>query len=136
MYTYNQPLTISYGFGSFNFVSAAGTYKLKPPSTRLNGGRVEDIHVRVTTLFTQVTTPAYVRVGISADHDKYAELNMGAAAANAAYNAQDIAGSITGRSNINLTADGVTDIDVRVVAPTGGSPAGVGYLDVVISWWA
>jgi hypothetical protein len=133
MKTYANPLVVTYGFGNLNFVTGAATYKLKPPPG-CDAGRVEDIHVRVTTLFTQVSTPAYVRVGISSDHDKYAELNMGAAAANAAYSTRDVAGSI--HDNIHLTGDGVTDVDVRVVAPTGGSPAGVGYLDVIIGWWA
>jgi hypothetical protein len=133
MNTYSNPLTVPYNFGNLNFVSGAGTYKVKPPP-RATCGRVEDIHVRVTTLFTQVTTPAYVRVGTSGDNLKYAELNMGAAAAGAAYNTRDVAGSI--KSNINLTKDAISDVDIRVVAPTGGSPAGVGYLDVIISWWA
>lgn len=131
--SYSNPLQVTYGFGNLNFVTGAGTYKVKPPP-RLTAGGVKDIHVRVTTLFTAVTTPAYVRVGNAADNAKYAELNMGTAAANAAYNSRDIAGVL--KANINLTKDAITDVDVRVIAPTGGAPAGVGYLDVVIGWWA
>lgn len=131
--SYTNPLVVTYGFGNLNFVTGAGTYKVKPPK-RLTAGGVKDIHVRVTTLFTQVSTPAYVRVGNATSNAQYAELNMGAAAANSAYNSSDVAGSL--KANINLTRDNITDVDIRVIAPTGGSPAGVGYLDVVIGWWA
>jgi hypothetical protein len=130
--TYSHPVVVPYSFGNLNFVTGAATYKIKPPRG-MGRGYVEDIHVRVTTLFTQVTTPAFVRVGTTASNSLYAELNMGAAAAGAAYNARDIANVV--RGDINLSRDAVTDIDVRVVAPTGGTPAGVGFLDVILGWY-
>lgn len=130
--TYSHPLVVPYSFGQLNFVSGAGTWKIKPPRG-MGRGNVEDIHVRVTTVFTQVTTPGFVRIGTAASNALYAELNMGAAAANTAYNTRDLAGVV--RSDINLSRDGVTDIDVRVIAPTGGSPTGVGFLDVILSWY-
>lgn len=133
MKSYSNPLQLTYSFGNLNFVSGAGAYKIKPPK-RCTAGRVEEIAVMVTTTFTQVTTPAYVRIGTASDNDKYAEMNMGAAAANAAYNLQDDTDAII--SNINLSGDGVSEIQVTVVAPTGGSPAGVGYLNIGISWWS
>lgn len=127
---YQNPDYVSYGYPAKDF-TAAITRAIKPPNNR-NRGRIIDIHVAVTTLFTQTTTPAFVRLGTAATDNLYAELNMGAAAANAAYNVNDFPTAI--KKTIDLDRDAVTAIQLKIVAPTGGSPAGVGDLTFTIAW--
>lgn len=128
---YDNPLTVSYNMGLHDFGAGGDALAIKPPPGR-NRGRIEDIHVAVTETFNQVTTPAYIRVGTAGDADKYAELNMGAAADTDAYNLRNT-GAQT--SVIDLDADSISQVEVAYVAPTGGTPAGIGYVTIVISWF-
>lgn len=128
--SYENPVVISHHFGSVNFGSGS-TAKIKPPPG-LTKGNILDIHVTVTTTFTQVTTPGYVRVGKTGTADYYAQINMGAAASGSAYNFRD---NKTVSRRIDLVADAVSDVLVTFVAPTGGTPAGIGLVTVVIGWF-
>lgn len=138
-FSYSNPLRVVYGFGLLVFTVALTT-SVKPPP-RCVGGRVVDIHVRVTVLFTNVTTGALVNVGTAGTAAKYAQLNMGAAAAGVSWNFRDTGGTPYVEANaaissdINLARDAVTAIQIQVVPPTGGSPAGTGFLDVILAWF-
>lgn len=139
-FSYSNPVRLSYSFGLYAF-TAAITSLVKPPP-RVNQGRVVDIHTRVTITFNQVTTPAFVNIGISGTDTKYASLNMGAAAAGAAYNFRDTGGATNYNeaaavisSDINFARDGVTTTQIKVVPMTGGTPQGTGYLDVSFAWF-
>lgn len=129
--SYENPTTVSYSFGSHDFGAGAGAYALKPPKGKKRGN-VVDIQVAVSETFTQVTTPGYIRLGTSGDPDKYAELNMGAAAATDAYNLSDT-NAVT--NVIDMVADSISQVEVVFVAPTGGTPAGIGLVTVVIDWF-
>lgn len=137
-FSYSNPIRMTYSYGSLAF-TAATTHLIKPPP-RVNQGRVVDIHVRVTVVFTQTTTPAYVNIGTVATAAKYAQLNMGAAAANTSYNFRDTGGTPYNEANvifsdINFSRDSTTVVQVQVVAMTGGSPTGTGFLDVCLAWF-
>lgn len=133
---YENPRAGSYVYPALGFGAAASASTIKPPLGGLRQGRVLDIHVGVTVLFTQVTTPAHVLLGYAGDTDYYADLNMGAAAASAGYNFRD-AGSIYRK--IDLDNDPVpgalTGVSVNFIAATGGSPAGTGTVNVMIEWF-
>lgn len=127
---------VNYGFGLYAF-TAGITTSLVPP-VRTNRAVVIDIHVNATIVFTQVTTPAFVRLGTAASAARYAELNMGATAAGASLNLP-----ATGKYNpsnpnaffnIDLVRDAVSAVQMQVVAMTGGSPTGTGYLNVALGW--
>lgn len=127
---------VNYGFGLYVFTNAL-TASLVPP-VRCNRAVVIDIHVNATVIFTNVTTPAYVRLGTAGTPAKYAELNMAATASGAALNLP-----ATGKYNpsapnafvnIDLVRDAVSAVQLTVVAPTGGSPTGTGYLNVALGW--
>lgn len=124
---YDHPLVQTIDFGSVNFASATATSFKGPPGKR---GRILDMGVRVTTLFTAVTTPGYFNIGTAGDADAYASMAMGTAAATDTWNLQDDADAII---DPDLPAD--TQIEVSYVAPTGGSPAGVGVPYVVVGWY-
>lgn len=139
MSTYSEPQFATYSFGLLAFTTAF-THQVKP-NFRKTGGKVADIHVRVTVTFTQTTTPALVNVGTVASATKYASLNMGAAAAGVSYNIVDGAGGSSANvglvifSDINFSRDATTVVQFQVVAPTGGSPAGSGFLDIIMEWF-
>jgi len=127
MASYSNPTRITYSFGAIVFTTTF-VNAINAPG-KATAGRVSDIHVRSTVLFTNVTTGALVNIGTVATPAKYAQLNCAATAAYAAVNGPAIF------SDINFDRDGVTAIQVQVVAPTGGTPAGTGYLDVAMDWW-
>ena len=132
--SYENALAATYSLGQHDFGAGAATYKVKPPPG-FSSGRVRDIHVLVSETFTQTTTPAYIRVGDGTDDDKYAELNMGAAASGDSYNADDVAGSLKNKGIFNLSSDGITELTVKFVAPTGGTPAGIGEVSLLVEWF-
>ena len=129
--SYDNPLVVSYNMGTISTSNL--TRAIKPP-LGYKTGRVVDIHADVTTTFNQVTTPGLVEVGTAADPDKYASLNMGAAAAGSGYNFQDFDG-ISGKDDINFHVDGVTSLQYKYTAMTGGTPAGVANVTVVVAWF-
>ena len=90
-------------------------------------GRLLEVTVLGTTLFTAVTTEGKLNIGSATDADAYASCGMGTLAAKACYSATNNAGDII---SADLPAD--TDIKYATVAPTGGSPAGVG--DIIITF--
>lgn len=126
-YTYSKPLFVTYGHGLLVMTNALTTNLIPPPGSK--NGRVEDIHLRSTVTFTNTTTAALVNVGTAASATKYAQLNCGVTAAGASLNGPVIS------SDINFDRDGVTSVQLQVVAPTGGSPAGTGFLDVIMAWY-
>ncbi|MGH2903918.1 MAG: hypothetical protein ACRDK7_10090 [Solirubrobacteraceae bacterium] len=128
--SYSNPKRVNYSYPAQNFTTPI-TRQIKPPKGCTHGN-VVDIHMSVTTTFTQTTTPGFVKIGDGTTDDKYASLNMGAAAAGAAYNVGD--GGTIAKGGIDLDRDNISAITLKTVAPTGGTPAGVGDLNVTIEW--
>lgn len=128
--SYSLPNRREYCFPAVNFGSGSAQ-SIKGP--RGKKGTLVDIHVACTTLFTAVTTPAYVQVGTAATPAANAQLALGTLAATDALSA---IGSTVGTAYTLTTATIAADTQVEVtfVAPTGGSPAGVGTVHVVIDW--
>jgi hypothetical protein len=135
MYSYDKPLRVTYSFPAQNFTSPI-TRHIKPPTGCVRGN-ISSIQTSVTTTFTQTTTPGHFKVGDGTTDDKYADLNMGAAAANTSYGDGDVAGTIKSNagSTIDFDRDGNSDIVVKTVAPTGGTPAGVADVYLTIDWF-
>lgn len=138
---YDKPLTISYNFGSHDFGAGAGAHAVQRPKDA-KFARIEEIHLGpITETFNQVTTPGYVRVGTASDADKFAELNCAAAAATDGYGTNDDQDAIKAAGlRIDLDRDGdsgasLDQLEVTFVAPTGGTPAGIAVVTVVISWY-
>lgn len=125
---YPYPIHASYNWPSHDFGAGAGAVSFKGPPGKK--GKLLDVGVHVTETFNAVTTPGYVRVGTAADPDAYAELNMGAAADTNTWNTQDDTDAII---DPDLPAD--TQIEVAFVAPTGGTPAGIGTPFVIVAWY-
>lgn len=127
--SYATPLTISHVFPSHDFGAGAGAVSFKGPSGKR--GYIEDIMLASTETFTNTTLPAYIRIGTASDADAYAEANLGTTAATDTFVA-----SIDDDDAIidhDLPAD--TQVEVAFTAPTGGTPAGIGVVTIVVSWY-
>lgn len=124
--SYENPSTVTFQFGQHDFGAGAGALSFKLPKGKK--GRLIDVGVtNITETFTNTTTPAYFRVGTSGDADAYAQLNLATAAATDTFNTVDDTDAIIEDA---LPAD--TQIEVTMVAPTGGTPAGIGTPYVVV----
>lgn len=129
MRSYDNPLVVTYNFAQHDFGAGAGATSFKAPAG-FSKGQIIDVGVKdITETFTAVTTPAFVRLGTTGDADAYAELNMATAAATDTFNTQDDADAII---EATITS---TQVEVTYVAPTGGTPAGIGSPYVVVAWF-
>jgi len=129
---YDNPITATYDLDSVAFAASPAATAIKGPKGMQ--GRIRDIGVRATVLFTNVTTGAQITVGTTGDADAYALLNIGAAAATDVWNTVDDTDAISATLLKGyIPAD--TQIEVAYVAPTGGTPAGTGFPFVVIDWF-
>lgn len=135
MSQYDDMITSSHAFPSVNFASGS-TNKIKVPrGAKL--GRVLDILVNATVLFTQVTTPAIVQVGDGTTPDIFATLTLGALAAGSTIGGGDVTNGIF--KSVYLAGNyasgaGLHDLTVTFVAPTGGTPAGTGTVLIIMGW--
>lgn len=120
---------ITYTYPNVDFGAGTTGHAFKAPSGYTYGYLV-DVGVAVTEVFNAVTTQAYVRVGTASEADAYAELAMGTAAATNYYNTQD---------DTNAIADAVipsyTQVEVACIAPTGGTPSGIGTVHITVRWF-
>ncbi|ROH88002.1 hypothetical protein ED236_00470 [Pseudomethylobacillus aquaticus] len=123
---YDNPSTVTFQFGNHDFGAGAAALSFKLPKGK--SGRLIDVGVmNISEAFTATTTPAYVRVGTGLDPDAYAQLSCGTTAIGDTVNTVDDTDAII---DAQLPAD--TQIEVALVAPTGGTPAGIGTAFVVV----
>lgn len=141
---YDGGLTISYNMGIHDFGAGGDALAIQRPYGSDGGytfARIEEIHVAVTETFTADTTAGFVRIGTASDADKFAELGMGLAADTDGWGTNDDTDAIKAAGqSIDLDRDGdsgasLDQLEVAFVAPTGGTPAGQGYVTIVITWW-
>ena len=138
---YDSSIEVTYKFAALNFVSGAGAFKLPiPRSARF--ARVMDIMVVATTTFTQTTTDGIVQIGDGTTAAAFAQLHLGGTAAGNSISGRDLtsqfgvwnANYLAG-SNPAVGVNGVLhDLVMTIVAPTGGTPAGVGDVYVIIGY--
>lgn len=149
---YDNPLRISYGRGhEIDFGAGAEAWAIKvPPGVTMC--QIEEIHVQVTETFNQTTLQGFVRIGTAGDADAFAELGMGVAANTDGWGIRDFDAAVAanggtpptlkdnsygGSGVINVGPEGadIDQLEVSTSAPTGGIPAGKGYLSISLAWW-
>lgn len=124
---YEVPRTlVTYTYKEHDFGAGAGAFAIKGPPGKK--GHIEHIGMHVTETFTNVTTPGYIRLGTATDADFYAEVNCGTAA-DTDYLSAD-AGAI---NHADIAPD--AQVEVALIAPTGGTPAGIGIVQITVAWW-
>ena len=124
---YDNPLTVTYNLGTIDFGAGDEALAIRAPAG-YDYGRIVHVGVAVKETFTNTTTAAYVRIGTATDADAYVELNMGTAADTNYYSERDDTDAI-----IDPEVDD-TQLEVALIAPTGGTPAGIGDVHIVINW--
>lgn len=94
-------------------------------------GRLKDMQVSGTVLFTAVTTQATLKLGVLGTLGAYGSLNLGTLAAGAAVS--------LAQSQPSGIVDTEIDKDLTLLitcnAPTGGSPAGTGVVTVAVLYY-
>jgi len=125
---YDNPVTIAYSFGNHDFGTAGESFSFKGPVGKQ--GKLKDIIVSATETFNAVTTEAEVQVGTAADPDANALLGLGTLADTDTVTAQETSGAI-----IDADIDADAQVEVTYVAPTGGTPAGMAYVTIVVDWF-
>ena len=93
-------------------------------------GRIIDVGMHITETFTADTLAGMVLVGTEGDPNKYAQLEMGLAAATNFWNTVDDTDAILIET---LPAD--TQVEVTHSSPTDGTPAGIGWPQVSVEWY-
>jgi hypothetical protein len=128
---YANPMQrITYQFGLVDIGAGTKTYTVQGPKGAV--GRLRDIGIAGETLFTNVTTAGAIQVGNATTATKYGNLPLGALAAGANLIASyDAPTALVAAQEI--PAD--TDLQIKFVAPTGGTPAGKGFPTVTIDWY-
>lgn len=133
---YDNLTPVSYNFAAVNFGAGDSTHKLKVPRGATLG-RVLDILLAASVTFTQTTTPALVQVGDGTTADAFAAMTVGGLAAGSTLGAGDVAGGcykatyLAGNYN---SGDGLHDLILTCVAPTGGTPAGTADVIVIVGY--
>lgn len=128
--SYSNPDRRCYNYGSIDFGAGGEVVSITGPKGKR--GRLIDIHVSATETFNAVTTSAKVSVGTAADPDAYAELDVGTLADTDSISAEDGVSDTDAIIAEDIPAD--TQVEVTMVAPTGGTPAGMGHVQIVIDW--
>ncbi len=132
--SYENPVYVTYSIPANNYGSGDAVKDIRPPRGA-RAGRVESIGLYATTTFNQVTTQAFVRVGVASDTDKFAELPIGALAAGAALVDSDVVGVFTNDGQFDLAQESEDEVRISLIAPTGGTPAGVADTFVTVAWY-
>lgn len=136
MKSYDNPLTISHNLGVVDY-GAGNSVQLIPAPPGCTGARIECVLLDVDETFNTDTTEGAVQVGDGTDADKFFAASVGAAAADTAVS---FAGATEAYPTIDMARDGnagaaMTFLTVTLVAPTGGTPAGIANTTLVIHWF-
>lgn len=142
--SYDKPNRIKYSPGHHDFGAAGEVWAFTGPKGKK--GRIYDYGVEgVTEAFTADTTAALVSVGSVADADLYGDeismlttaVDTGTRSLRTLFTAAEIATGI--KDNVagrlledQIAADAI--FALHVVAPTGGTPAGMGIPFVIVDW--
>ena len=143
---YDNPMRITYNLGLHDYGAAGDALAIPVPLIQgvalATMCRIESIALSATETFTAVTTGAFVRIGTAADADKFAELAVGTLADT---NGLDLTADSTelkdnnyggkGVVLLNSSGENITQLEVALVAPTGGTPAGIAHTNITIAWW-
>lgn len=125
---YDNPVIAVYTFEGHDFGAGDATKRIKAPKGMR--ARVEDIQADASETFTNVTTEAKVQVGVTGELDKLADYGLGTLAAGAADAASYQDGDL--KPDALETEDETVLITLK--APTGGTPAGIADVHVVMAW--
>jgi len=123
--SYDAKVPITYSVGEIDIGDAPEVFSIQGPSGA--AGILLEVSLSATETFTATTTPGYVRIGTAADPDANFEMSCATTA-----DTDSIAAASTDYIDRVIAAD--TQVEVTTVAPTGGTPAGKGWIFITILW--
>lgn len=130
---YDNLKIVTYAFPAQSFATN-GTAKLTIPKGAAMA-RVLDTLLTCTTTFTQVTTRALVEVGDGTTANAFWSLTVGGLTAGNTMGARDqTAPAFQGVYDSGAYTPVLHDLTVSWVAPTGGTPAGVATVLIVVGY--
>lgn len=138
--SYENPVTMSYNFGEVDFGAGDEATAISRPQ-KARYARIREIQVSATEGFTQDSTQGFVRIGTAGDNDKFAELGLSNTSDTDAIGTYDDnsaikdAGKLIDMENDGDSSATLSQLELNLVAPTGGTPAGKGFVAIVIEWW-
>lgn len=130
MMSYSDGDRRTYTFGDIDFGAGGEVASITGPKGK--AGRLVAIHVAATETFNAVTTAANVQIGTAADPDANALFSLGTLADTDSASTDD--GTTDTDAIIDENIDADTQVEVTMNAPTGGTPAGMGHVSVIIDW--
>ena len=133
--SYDNPLTITYSFGLFDFGGAGDITAIPVPYGKTRA-RVEEIYAMAAEVFT---TGGKIEVGTAADPNHYAQLLLLTTADTdglgiTAPTTELFDVSQGGKGVIDITTEDIDQLEV-VLTITGGTPTGQAFAGIVVSWW-
>ena len=137
---YDNPMRITYNLGLHDY-GAGGDALAIPVPSGMTRCRIESIALSATETFTATTTDAKVQIGTAADADKFAQLDADTLADTDAMDltpADDLFDNGYGGAGIvdvSSSGENISQLEVTLVAPTGGTPAGIAHTNITIAWW-
>jgi len=140
--SYDNPLTITYPFGLFDFGGAGDITAIPVPvlygTALATFARIEEIFCMAAEVFT---TGGKIEVGNAADPNKYAQLLLLTLADTDALGLTDHTAELFDNSYggkgvvlLNSSGENISQLEV-VLTITGGTPTGQGFAGIVVSWW-
>mgnify|MGYP003135288233 FL=1 len=93
-------------------------------------GTIQEVEAIAYETFNAVTTEASIELGSSAGTAEYVNMGLGTLADGDEQRMTDTAADLVLAA---LPAD--TDIHITFNAPTGGSPAGKAYVQIMVHWY-
>ena len=126
--SYSNPVFLPLAFGQHDFGAGGEAFTFRGPSGKQ--GTLVDIEINATEVFSATSAEGSIKLGSSASASTYAAFGLGTTADLATARASDTSGDIV---SSGLPAD--TDIHVTYTAPTGGTPTGIAYVEVMVEWF-
>lgn len=128
--SYADPDRRIYSSGIIDFGAGGEVLAIKGPKGKT--GTLKWIHVSASETFTTTTTDGMVLLGTSGDTNAYAQFELGALADTDGASTDD--GTTDTNAILDATIPADTQIEWSMIAPTGGTPAGIGVVTVCIDW--
>ena len=133
--SYDNPLTVSYAVGLFDFGGAGDITAIPVPYGKTRC-KIEEIALMAAEIFTD---GGKVEVGPAADANRYAELLIGTLADTDGLGITAPATQLFdigqgGKGVVDITTEAITQLEV-VLTITGGTPTGQAFTTIVVSWW-
>lgn len=130
--SYDNPRVQSYGLGNYDFANAGDAFAIPVPDG-MTRCRIDDINVSATEVFT---AGGKVEIGTAGDPNHYAELTIGTLGDTDGLSMDKDTEAFDngqgGKGVIDIATEAITQLEVVLTTST---TTGIGFTNIVISWW-